>query len=140
MIQSIYVAGGLTEISPDYKILLESVVIALEPLRSVNRFFSLQIKIEPSIDGQNRYLFNENQVLKSNALVAFCDYPSTGVGMEIMIAHISGKKIVILHKMKSQLSKMFMEFAESFKYPVLLYSNSEPVTDIVKRFLAELDK
>jgi hypothetical protein len=140
MVESVYVAGGLTGTSDSYKDFLKTVILVFEAKIMVNRFFSLQILKDPSIDGQNRYLFNQRQVLRSDALVAFCDYPSIGVGMEVMIAHRAKKKIIILHKASLQLAKMPLEFANYFEYPVLPYSSFEPITQIVEKILAKLNK
>lgn len=140
MSRSIYVAGGLTIAPPRFKDFLCAVVFAFETRVEVNRFFSLEILRNPSINGQNRYLFNEGQVLASGVLVAFCDYASTGMGQEIEKAHGAGKDIILLHKPNSHPALMLLDFAATFKYPIIRYTNAEPISDIVSRVLAELNK
>jgi len=138
-IKSVYVAGALTGASEIYKDFLKAVVLGLETEITVNRFFSFELLINPSIVGENIYVFNDGQILKSDALVAFCDYPSTGMGMEIMMAHQVGKKIIFLHGIDSQPARMLLEFASELGYPILRYSGIESVSDIVRRILIRVN-
>lgn len=138
MVESAYFTAGLNGIQGSDKNLLRSVIIDLETKIVVNGSFSFHVLLDPSVSGENIYSFNSKQILKSGALVAFCDFPE--VGLEIMMAHNAGKDIIILHKSSMQpSSRMLLEFVDFFKYPVLKYFNSESASDIVRRILAKLN-
>lgn len=140
MVKSVYVAGGLTVAPDSFKSFLKSLMVVLGFRFQVNKFFSFAVLEDPNLAGRNIHEFDESQVLASDALVAFCDYASTGMGMEIEIARQAGKKIILVYKPNSQPAKILLDFAVRYNTPIVLYSSAEPISDIVARITAKLKK
>lgn len=138
MVESVYFTAGLSGIPERDMHFLRSVVLDLKTKVDVNCFFSFQALLDSSIRGENMYSFNDRQISRSDALVAFCDFPS--VEMEVMVAHQAGLRIILLHKVNKQPSRILLEFAEFTGNSVLKYSSSDPVSEIVRRILVKLNE
>ncbi|MBO3802728.1 MAG: nucleoside 2-deoxyribosyltransferase [Candidatus Brockarchaeota archaeon] len=61
-----------------------------------------------SLPAKAVYFRDTEAIKRCDALVAEVSFPSHGVGMEIMLAHVLGKKVVCLRKPNSRLSKLVM--------------------------------
>jgi hypothetical protein len=139
MSQSVYLTGGLVEAPPNYKILLKSVIIALTAKRLTRLSFSFQALIGKVVTGENLYSSDREQLLASGAMIAFCDYQSTPMGMEVAMAHEYNKKVILLYDCTKHPSQYVLDFAEFYGYPALSYVSSGPATDIIGKVLAKLN-
>lgn len=134
--KSVYVGCALLIANDIYKSFINAFITVLETKLPVNRFYSFPLE---SKEGDNIFVFDEQQVLVSDALVAFVDYPSTGLGMEIMIAHRARKDIVFVVNSKNKISGMLEGLIKKYHYPVVYYSNQTPIHDLSKEVLKALE-
>ena len=134
--KSVYVGCALLSSDDKYKSFIYSFIAVLEMKLSVNRFYSFSPEAK---EGDNIFVFDESQVLISDALIAFIDYPSMGLGMEIMIAHRAQKDIVFVVNHENKISRMVEGFIKKYKYPVIRYSNQTPIHDLSEEILKALE-
>jgi hypothetical protein len=132
MQKSIYVGCALIGSTDEYKKFINEVITILEKSGlKINRFFSFSGVKE---DNTNIYLFDRQQVLNSSVLVAFVDFPSTGLGMEIEIATANNKEIIFVAKKGTKVSKMVSHLIRIEGFPFVLYERyvSDEVAEKIK--------
>ena len=133
---SVYVGCGLTGSSTEYQNFIRKVIESLGEMFNINFFYSFASESK----GDNVFVFDQSQILKSDALIAFIDCPSTELGMEIMMAYEKGKRIVFVANQKSKFSKMVLHFAQTYQLPIIYYEDDVVIPDLVNRISAVLSK
>lgn len=78
-----------------------------------------------------------NGVLKSDIIIAEVSNPSHGVGMEIAIALLSGKKIILIKNKDSKLSYMLQGIPNK---EIIEYTSIEDIKNKLSKILKEIVK
>jgi nucleoside 2-deoxyribosyltransferase len=74
-------------------------------------------------------------VMNSDILVAYVSRPSTGVGMEIMLAHFLGKKVILVSKKGSKISRMLLHMHNKV---LVEFQNTREMREMLKKELARV--
>jgi len=76
-----------------------------------------------------------NGVRESDCLVADVSVPSHGVGLEIMLAFVNGKKIILLSKKGAVVSRMVLGIPEAI---FVQYSAEDEIRSALKELLTTM--
>lgn len=85
---------------------------------------------DPNVSSREVYMQDIKQASSADIMIAICDNPSTGMGMEIQKRIELGKKLYIAHKKDSKISRMCLGLVEEYDFVHLL--QFDDVKDIVK--------
>lgn len=78
------------------------------------------------------YELDEAHAQNADLFVAILDHPSTGLGMEIIIRHSTGKPTLFLAKQGTKVSRMPIGYLKKFKIPRYRYAS---VDDIIEKIM-----
>ncbi len=91
---------------------------------------------DSSIDPSEIYRRDVSAVRRSDALIAEVSHPSTGVGMEVMLAILSGKPVLCLYRRGSRVSRMIL----GAPVRVVEYGSPKELRSAVLSWLEELSR
>ncbi len=119
----LYVGCSLTQASLEFITSVENLKLKLAESFEILDFFGLTD--EP--DSTKIYNHDRKCVLNSDIFLAICDFPSTGLGMEIGFAIENQKNIVIAYNSKSKITRMVLGIPATSKLQFCQYQDMSEI-------------
>lgn len=131
---TIYVGMGLTNAPDEFrKNFHDDLKARLREIEDIEILDFFWTSNSPTAgDDVEVYELDESHAQSADLFVAILDYPSTGLGMEIMIRHTTGKPTLFLAKQGMKVSRMPIGYLKKFDIPRYSYAS---VDDIIEKIL-----
>jgi len=125
----LYIGCSLIFASKEFINFVSELKLELKPYFEILEFVGLNGKTSQEV-----YAHDRKCVLESDLFLAICDYPSTGLGMEIGFAIENQKKLIIGSKKNIKISKMLLGIPAE-KVEFLEYENIEELVEFLKKLI-----
>lgn len=93
--------------------------------------------LDESLHAENIFERDTNGVKASDLLIADVNLPSTGVGMEIMLAYLLGKPIIVFASYDRKVSRMLLHMDNIV---IIRYKTVEELEKMLKREVRKFEK
>lgn len=94
--------------------------------------------IEPGQDTDEAIVAHDKKcVEESDLMIGMCDHPATGLGMEIVFRHNTGKPLLLFSHKDAKVTHMVVGFAKREDIPCIRYKTVDDIIDHVSKFLTE---
>ena len=126
----LYVGCSLTQAPKEFITSVENLKLKLAKNFEILDFVGL------TNDPDSSKIYNHDRqcVLNSDLFLAICDFPSTGLGMEIGFALENNKKLILAFNQNSKVSRMLLGIPQN-QVQQLEYGNLEEITTfLIKEF------
>jgi len=79
---------------------------------------------------------DRDELSRTDAIIAYLDEPSLGVGCELALAHYQGVSILALHHADARVSRFALGYLESIGAAVRTYRSPDDVVAVIRKFLS----
>jgi nucleoside 2-deoxyribosyltransferase len=139
--KTIYFGCPLTHSTPEYRSKMVEIRAELEKTYNVLKFYSDPNQMNFDQDSnkicQEIYKWDKNCVESCDVFVAFADYPSTGLGMELAFATSKQKPILLLSQKEVFVPRMARGIVGTV-FSHQQYENQLDVLKIIHEFINSL--
>jgi hypothetical protein len=134
MLKTVYIGCALQTASPE---LVQFVHQLTHELEMVGFEILTFVGTNPSIPAKEVYERDSDCVARADIMVAICDLPSTGLGMEIMQRIQLGAQTIICYKSTVGISRMVLGASEVYKNTLhtIAYEDVSDIVNEVTRFV-----
>ena len=136
MKKTIYVGMALTVSPKDFRTTFYNELNEkLQQLPEVDVLYFL----DPSTGTPEKALEHNRTMLKqADLMIGICDFPSTGLGMEIVERHNLGKPLLLFAHKDATITRMVVGFSQQQNIPCIKYKTVDDIVESVKKELINL--
>lgn len=124
----LYVGCSLIHAPKEFITSVENLKLKLAKSFEILDFFGLT----DELDSTKIYNHDRKCVLNSDVFLAICDFPSTGLGMEIGFAVENKKNIVIAYNSKSKITRMALGIPATSKLQFCQYQDMSEIGEFLE--------
>ncbi len=136
---SIYVGMALTTAPPEFRDIFQKELkekLRLLPGVTVLDFYWVAHSELGGADVEV-YEWDKTQTEQADLFVAIMDYPSIGLGQEIMIRHNTKKPALYFAHTETKISRMFLGFLEAEGSSLLRYQTADDIVEAVRQNIGQ---
>ena len=141
MKKTIYIAMAITGSPDEYRVdFQKELKDGLRALPDVAILNFIDPK-EPEADGSNEQDIVDHdkaRLEECDLMLGICDYPATGLGMEIVFRHNLNKPLLLFAHKDKKITHMVVGFAQRENIPCIEYKSVDDIVREVEKALAEL--